>query len=56
VVILVTKGTKDETYHMIAKMKEKKMHELVLRIKKQLEVGSFGTRRNALEDGQRRLA
>ncbi|MCW6159605.1 MAG: DEAD/DEAH box helicase [Candidatus Micrarchaeales archaeon] len=56
VMILVTKGTKDETYHMIAKMKEKKMHDLVLRIKKQLEYGNAGAGRNVLEDGQRRLA
>ncbi len=41
VVILITKGTKDEAYHLIAKMKERKMRELVMRIKDQLETGTY---------------
>jgi ERCC4-related helicase len=53
VVILITKDTKDEAYHMIAKMKERKMKELVMRIKSQLDRGTYGFR--AVDDKQHRL-
>jgi Fanconi anemia group M protein len=40
VVILVTRGTKDETYLMISRTRERRMRELVLRIKEGLDRGS----------------
>ncbi len=53
VVIMITKGTKDEAYHMIAKMKERKMKELVMRIKAQLDRGTYGMK--MMDDKQHRL-
>ena len=57
VVVLVTKGTKDETYHMIGRMKEKRMRELILNIKEQINRGVYGKiqRPNKLDFGQRSL-
>ena len=55
VAILVTKNTKDETYHMIAKLKEKRMRDLVMRIKEQLNMGTYGRTRRALSEGQKSL-
>jgi Fanconi anemia group M protein len=37
IVMLVTKGTKDEVYLMISRIKEKRMHELVAGVKKEVE-------------------
>jgi Fanconi anemia group M protein len=53
VAILITKDTKDEAYHMIAKMKERRMKELVIRIKEQLDAGVYGPA--AYDTNQRRL-
>ena len=52
VVILVTKGTKDEAYHMVSKMREKRMKEILDRIKVELETGHSPARRRALGVGQ----
>ncbi|MGC8648876.1 MAG: DEAD/DEAH box helicase [Candidatus Micrarchaeia archaeon] len=41
VIILITKDTKDETYNIIARMKEKKMHDLVLKVQKELYLGLY---------------
>ena len=45
VVILVARGTKDETYLMISRMREQRMRDLVMRIKNTL--GSDAYARNA---------
>jgi len=41
VIILITKDTKDETYNIIARMKEKKMYDLVLKIQHELSSGFY---------------
>ncbi|MFI5412287.1 MAG: DEAD/DEAH box helicase [Candidatus Micrarchaeales archaeon] len=53
VVILITLDTKDEAYHMIAKMKEKRMRDLVVKIKAQLDRGTYGFK--TIDDKQQRL-
>ena len=45
VVILVTKDTKDETYLMISRNREKRMREIVLRIKDTVERRGRGQNR-----------
>jgi ERCC4-related helicase len=40
VIIVVAKGTKDETYLFIARIREKRMRDLVLKIKSRLDKGS----------------
>jgi ERCC4-related helicase len=50
VIMLVTRGTKDETYLFIGRLREKRMRDNVMKIKNQLESG-LG-RRN---DGQKFL-
>lgn len=47
VVILVAKGTKDEVYLFIAKIKEKRMREVVLKIKERLNRGMGPRDRNS---------
>ncbi len=56
VVILITLDTKDEAYHMIAKIKEKRMKELVLKIKEQIERGTYGGLKTNPNDKQQRLS
>ena len=41
VVILVTRGTKDETYLMISRTREKRMRDLVMMIKNRLDGGTY---------------
>jgi Fanconi anemia group M protein len=53
IAIMVAKGTKDEIYLMISRMREKKMRDIVARIKRQLENESgYGT---GVDKGQRKL-
>jgi ERCC4-related helicase len=54
VVILVARGTKDEAYLFISKIKEKRMRDLVIKIKGRLDSG-IGTSR-AADRGQRFLS
>ncbi len=42
--ILVTRNTKDEAYNMISILKEKRMRDLVLKIKSQLERGTYSAK------------
>ncbi len=50
VVMLVTKGTKDETYLLISRLKEKRMRDNVLRIKSGLDTGkAFGSHQKTLK-------
>lgn len=39
VFILVARGTRDEAYLMISRMREKRMHELIMRIKRDMALG-----------------
>ncbi|MGC8568088.1 MAG: DEAD/DEAH box helicase [Candidatus Micrarchaeia archaeon] len=43
IVILVTKGTKDERYLLISKMREKQMFETIQKIKMEMESGSYNS-------------
>ena len=54
VAIMVARNTKDETYLMISRMREKKMKDIVARIKKQLD-SQNGAYETPLEKGQRTL-
>ena len=42
VIILVASRTKDETYLMISRLREKRMRDLVLKIKQRLEADAAG--------------
>ncbi len=53
VIILVTSKTKDETYLMISRLKERRMRDLVLKIQQRMESGAFAT--TAANAGQRTL-
>lgn len=55
VVILITRNTKDEAYHMIAKMKERRMKDLVTKIKGQLDRGTYGGTNTLFDYKQKRL-
>ena len=41
VVILVTKGTRDETYLMISRIREKRMFDTIIKLKEQIESGRY---------------
>ncbi|MEM3827581.1 MAG: helicase-related protein, partial [Candidatus Micrarchaeaceae archaeon] len=51
IVILVAKGTKDEAYLLISRLKERRMEEVVRKIKEELEV----KRATAMPSGQTTL-
>jgi Fanconi anemia group M protein len=53
VVIMITRDTKDEAYHMIAKIKERKMKDLVMKIKGQLDRGTYSFK--VIGENQHRL-
>lgn len=53
IMILVTKGTKDETYLFISRIREKRMRDTVMKIKDSL---NFDISRKALDRGQKFLA
>lgn len=53
VIILVAKDTKDEKYLMVARLRERRMMDLLAKFKRELE---YGKRTGGMEDaGQRRL-
>jgi ERCC4-related helicase len=52
IIILVTKGTKDETYLFISRVKERRMRDNIMKIKDRMDRGIFG--RN-VDSGQKLL-
>ena len=54
IAILVTKGTRDETYNLVARLKEKRMRDIVAKIQQQLRSGAYA-REGPGDAGQMKL-
>ncbi len=50
-IMLITKGTRDETFYYVANAKEKKMQKTIEDIKEEM-LNDFANRKNSLEDGR----
>lgn len=55
IVMLVTRDTKDEKYLMIAHVREARMAEIVRRVQRQIEQGTYGKRSRKQKEGQQKL-